>query len=39
MGRGLATGLVLAGVLAMAAPAAAGPWTRDKATAQFILKY
>jgi hypothetical protein len=39
MGRGLATGLVLAGVLAAATPAAAGPWTRDKATAQFILKY
>jgi len=39
MGRGLGIGLVLAGTLAMAFPAAAGPWTREQATAQFILKY
>jgi protein XagA len=39
MGRGLGIALVLAGVVPVALPAEAGPWTRDKATAQFILKY
>lgn len=39
MGRGLGIALVLAGVLPVALPAEAGPWTREQATAQFILKY
>jgi hypothetical protein len=39
MGRGPGIALVLVGALAVAFPAAAGPWTREQATAQFILKY
>lgn len=38
MVRGASIVLVLAGAAA-ASPVAAGPWTREQATAQFILKY
>lgn len=39
MVRGTGIALVLAGAAAAATPVCAGPWTRDRATAQFILKY